>query len=230
MKISEINIEDLESNPWNPNVVDPINQDKLEASIRHDGLQKAILVRTLPSGKKQILDGQHRVLAATALGFKHLPCVDLGEITEGEAKKQTLIGNSRYGDDDPLLMANLLSDDSMGSAELLLSTLPFDEHTLTSYFEHGGLDMGDLDDLENVDDSDDLNLEMPPTSHTKTHQIMRFKVPLDDGMKISDLITKTKHEQGFTESDELTNAGDALVFILSNLEKNKNGKEREEFA
>ena len=217
MEITEHDPRDLRENPWNPNVVDPINQDKLEASLKKDGLQKAILIRTLQDGSKEILDGQHRVRAAIEIGWDLIACVDVGQISDGEAKKQTLIGNSRYGDDDPLLMSNLLSDSDIGSASDLLETLPFDESTLTSYFEHSTVDLDDLDQLDEIDESDALDLEMPTGSAGKTHQVMRFKVSIDDAVKISDQISKTKHQQGFTESDDLTNAGDALVFLIGQL-------------
>jgi hypothetical protein len=43
---------------------------------------------------------------------------------------------------------------------------------------------------------------------------MRFKVPLGDAEKITELIVKVKKRQNFTSSDDLTNAGDALVHQL----------------
>ena len=224
MEIVQIDPKSLKENPWNPNVVDPINQEKLEKSLEKDGLQKAILIRTLPSGEKELVDGQHRTRAAIALGWNSIYCVDLGEMSDGEAKKQGLIGNSRYGDDDPMLMANLLSDSEIGSAADLLETLPFDESSLTAYFEHSSIDLDDLDALDEIDESNDLELEMPENKG-RTHQVLRFKVPVNDAAKISDAITRIKHENGFTESDDLTNAGDSLVHVFSLLENNNGQKE-----
>lgn len=214
MKITYENAHALVSNPWNPNVVDPINMDKLRTSLSEDGLQKAILIRTLPDGSKQILDGQHRVAAAVSLGWAEVACIDLGEIPDETAKKHTLIGNARYGDDDPLLMANLLSDQSL-TAENLLATLPFDEATLTSYFEHSRLDLDALaEELNDLPGTGALDLDVPQGKTARTHQILRFKVAVSDAVELADLITRTKHEQGFTASDDLTNAGDALIYLL----------------
>lgn len=217
MKVAEIDPRILSNNPWNPNVVDPINLEKLKNSLKVDGQQKAVLIRTLPDGEKQILDGQHRVSAAISLDWEKVWCVDLGEIDDGAAKKHTLIGNSRYGNNDPLLMANLLSDEDIGSASDLIATLPFDESTLTSYFEHATINLDEIAGLDELDDSDDLEIEMPTGKAGKTHQVLRFKVSVDDATRLTDLITKTKHEQGFTESDDLTNAGDALVYLFGKI-------------
>jgi hypothetical protein len=48
----------------------------------------------------------------------------------------------------------------------------------------------------------------------RTHTIMRFKVALADAERITERIVAVKHEHGLTTSDDLTNAGDALVQIL----------------
>lgn len=203
-------------NPWNPNKMDPINEEKLANSLRDDGLDKAIAVRELEDGSLQILDGQHRVAAAQSLGWDTIEVVNFGKMTDAKAKKHTLIGNSRYGEDDPMLMANLLSDNDLGSADDILNTLPIDEASLASYFDHINIDLDDLD-LESEEDPDaeaDLGVDLDQKKPAKTHSIMRFKVSIDDGAGVSDLIKRTQKEQGYTESDELTNAGDALVYLL----------------
>lgn len=219
MDINQVVIERLEANPWNPNVVDPINQDKLVLSMEQDGLQNPIVVRELSSGALQVLSGWHRTQAAKTLGWPTISAINLGEISDSVAKKAVLIGNSRYGDDDPDLMASLLSSDDI-SAEDLLSTLPFDEDALTAIFSHQSLDFDELD----LDDEEiDLELDLPTNTKTQTHQILRFKIPVDDAIAISDLISKTKKDQGFDESDELTNAGDALVYLFGQFGTTKDG-------
>lgn len=213
MDFCQIEVDALKENPWNPNVVDPINQEKLERSLQQDGLQNPIIVRTLDDGTLQVLSGWHRTLAARKLGWEQIQCINVGTIDDAIAKKAVLIGNSRFGDDDPTLMASLLSSDDI-SAEDLLSTLPFDEDALTAIFSHEGIN---LDDLELDNEEIDLEIDISESTSKKTHQIMRFKVSFDDAIAISDLIAKTKKEQGFSESDDLTNAGDALVYLFGKL-------------
>jgi len=213
LKILNLDPADLSPNPWNPNIVDPINQGKLKESLLVDGIQKPILVRTLKDGKVQIIDGQHRVAAAIEIGLKTIPCADVGDIPDGKAKKITLIANNRYGEDDADLMAALLGDEDLCDMKELLATLPYEESQLESYFEHINLndELADVDDLD-----DDLDLGIEQNSAPRTHQVLRFKVSMEDSVQLGELITSTRHEQGFTGSDDLTNSGDALVYILLN--------------
>lgn len=205
----------MKANPWNPNVVDPINQEKLQRSLQQNGLQKAILIRTLPDGSKQILDGWHRVQAAIQLGWKKIYCVDLGAIPDTRAKIETLTGNSRFGEDDPLLMANLLSDPSL-VADDIISTLPFDEAMIKEYFEHTTAEL-DLDDLGQ---DSEISLDLEDTKPARTHQILRFKLSIEDATTVTDYIARVKAEQQFNQADELTNAGDALMHIINQLQAN----------
>jgi hypothetical protein len=43
---------------------------------------------------------------------------------------------------------------------------------------------------------------------------MRFRVSLADSSRIANLVNRTMQEQGFTKEDDLTNAGDALAYLL----------------
>ncbi len=70
-----------------------------------------------------------------------------------------------------------------------------------------------LSELDEINESSsEIDLDLAPRS--KTHQIVRFKMTISDAEDLSELISKTRHEQGFTESDDLTNAGDALAYLL----------------
>lgn len=212
----EVDPRDLQPNPWNPNEVDAINREKIRNSLRQEGFFRPVLVRTLSSGTYEIIGGAHRIEEAIALGFDKVPAVNLGEISDARAKRLTLLDNGRYGEDNHEKMSALLSD-GIGSVEDLLSILPIDEAELTGYFDHE-LDQ-ELADLENMDDDfegDDIDLGIQ-TKPTKTHEILRFKVTIDDAEKVKELINQTAKDQGFTDSDSLTNAGDALVWLVNQI-------------
>ena len=49
----------------------------------------------------------------------------------------------------------------------------------------------------------------------QTHQIMRFKVPIEDVATITTVIERVMRTQKYTDDDSLTNAGHALVHICS---------------
>jgi ParB-like chromosome segregation protein Spo0J len=210
----EVDPRDLQANPWNPNEVDPINREKIRNSLQKEGFFKPVLVRTLHDGTFEIIGGAHRVEEAIALGITKVPATNLGDIDEARAKRITLLDNGRYGEDNNEKMAQLLTE-GIGSIEELLAILPIDESELTGYFDHdleADLnDLGDLDDFETDDDDIDLGLKEKPT---KTHEIMRFKVGVDDVEAIKDRFKEITQDQGFTESDSLTNAGDALVWLV----------------
>lgn len=206
------NPAELRPNPWNTNVVSPENEAKLENSIKRFGMFKPIVVRTLADGTFQILGGQHRATIAARLQMQEVPIINLGSIDDTKAKEIGLVDNGRFGQDDTLRLAELLN--GLATADELTSILPMSEEDLSAIFSSVSIDLDDLD-LPDADDS-------PPTLPTKkveqTHQIMRFKVPVDDVATVTEIIERVMKVQGFTTSDSLTNAGDALVHILKGVE------------
>lgn len=221
MDIEYVNPHDLRPNPWNPNAVDPINQTKLENSIRKDGIKRPIVVRQLDNGDYQIIGGQHRTEAAISLGLAGVPIINRGKISDAEAKKETLLDNYRYGTDNLDRLSELLSDPDIGDALDLISTMPIDEEELAEYFSHlksvdVDLDVdGHLDDKEEEDEeADTIDLGIKPA---RTHQIIRFRISVEDQAKLAELIKQTKIDEGYVESDDLTNDGDALIHLLRDL-------------
>lgn len=211
----------LQPNPWNTNVVSPVNDLKLEESIRRNGLFKPIIVRELPvdegSSPQQIYEiigGEHRWRAAINIGMQQVPIVNLGDIDDKRAKEISVIDNARYGDDDTLAFAELMKE--LGSVEDLQSFLPYVDEDLSAIFSASNIALDALEtsaDLEKIAAGEEPD-EPPAAKAPKTHTIMRFKVSNRDAERITALIAKTQKNQGFTLSDDLTNAGDALVFLL----------------
>lgn len=207
----------LRENPWNPNVVDPINQDKIENSIREHGFFKPVTVRSLDNDELEIIAGAHRVQAAISLGIDSIPVNILGTISDGKAKLLGQIDNARYGEDDTVKLTDLLTSSDITNEDLL-SQLPITEEELAGYMSHELLD-DILDDLDEEVKDDALDLEVP--EGTKTHRIVRFKLSMEDAERLEDRLAQIRHSQGFTESDELTNAGDALIYLLKNENNSK---------
>ena len=208
IKMEMLAPDQLTPNPWNTNIVSPENQQKLEESVKRFGVFKPIVVRELANGELQIIGGQHRWEAAQTLGHTEVPVVNLGRISDKQAKEIGLVDNGRYGADDTLQLASLLDDLGVAPEELA-SFMPYSESDFSSIFSSVNIS---LDDLDLPDDA-----EIPTTPAVKppqTHQIMRFKVPLDDVGAISDLIERTMKDQRFTDEDSLSNAGNALVHLL----------------
>lgn len=226
MEVQYLNPHDLKCNPWNPNNVDPINQEKLETSIRKDGIKRPIVVRELADGSLQIIGGQHRTEAAINLKLATVPVINRGPISDAAAKKETLLDNYRYGSDNIDRMAELLNDPDIGSAADLLAQMPIDEEELANYFEHlthadieAEIDaqLGDAPEPELADPSDDDTVDLGLGKPTRTHQIIRFRVSVEDASKLADLVKQVKIDNHLIESDDLTNDGDALIHLLRSM-------------
>lgn len=207
-QVTLLSPDSLVPNPWNTNVVSPDNEAKLEESIKRFGMFKPVVVRELADGTLQIIGGEHRAGAAKRMGIKQIPVVNLGRIDDNKAKEISLVDNGRYGADDTLQLAELL--EGLGNADELASFMPYSETDLASIFSSVNIALDDLD----LPDLDEEKPVLPKEKPLQTHTVMRFKVPVDDQGWIVDLIEKTMKSQKFTEDDSLTNAGDALVFLL----------------
>ena len=213
IQITNVDPHLLRANRWNTNVGSPDNERKLQESLKRFGLFKPILARTLSDGSLEVIGGEHRWQAAVSLGYTTVPVVNLGQIEDKKAKEISLVDNGRYGNDDALELADLLSE--IGADTDITTFMPYDSTEMERLFASV---QTALDDLEI--DEDDLP---PPVSAAakprQEFQIMRFKVPVDDVAKIQDVIDRIMKEQRFTEEDSLTNAGHALVHLVSKEEK-----------
>lgn len=209
LQVEWVNPDALCKNSWNSNVVDPENEAKIEASMDRFGMFKPILVRE-SNGSLEILGGEHRVIVAIRKGISTVPIINLGAIDDERAKEISLVDNGRYGSDDALLLNELLQ--SLDDQENLSKFLPYSTDEIDSLFASSSIDVDDLT-FDDDDESPDLS-EPAPTPTIKSHQIMRFKVPVEDSDAVAECIDRIIKEQGFTESDSLTNAGDALVYLI----------------
>lgn len=207
-----VNPRAVQPSPWNANVVSHENEEKLRASIERHGMFKPILVREIDGGVLQCIGGWHRCEQAIELGYETVPAVNLGPISDEQAKEVSLADNARYGIDDTLKLSEILGDLDTTAIEQFMPWTNRDIDALTASI---AVDIDSLDlDEPTIPDDDEEEKEAPAPKATKTHQIMRFRVPIVDGAKISNLINQTMKDQGFTQDDDLTNAGDALAFLL----------------
>jgi len=196
----------LRGNPWNPNVLDPASEHKLDASLKRLGFFKPIIARELDAGVLEILGGHHRWESAIRLGLEEIPVVSLGEISDKKAKEIGLADNGRWGHDDAGKLAEILAELDL---EEITMFLPYSDNDLSAIIATSEIDIDDL----NLDDDDDVPLG-DDTKAPPTDTIMRFKVQVRDAEAISEAINKVMKAQSFDGSNALTNAGDALVFLL----------------
>lgn len=214
----ELPVEALRANGFNTNFVSPDNEHKLDASIRRFGVFKPIVVRQVKTlslePDYEIVGGQHRWESAGRCGFAKVPVMDLGPISDQEAKEISLADNARYGADDALALSELLQ--SLGSVEDIQEFLPFSEIDVQALFSASDIALDDLVLDENFDGEKTPGEPEEPAAAKipKTHTVMRFKISNEDAERLTASISKTQARFGYSTSDQLTNAGDALIHLL----------------
>ena len=109
--IRMVGINDVESNPYNPNSMEAEFFEALTAEVKATGMPQPILVRPHPDtpGKFMIVDGEHRWKSSRIAGKKRIAVVVV-PYTESEAKVRTLAMNGLRGQNIPIRLARLLVD------------------------------------------------------------------------------------------------------------------------
>jgi ParB family chromosome partitioning protein len=211
LNVLNADINTLQPNPWNTNYVSPENEEKIKESLKRFGWVRPIIVRELEDepGVLQILGGQHRWSVAKELGYTAVPVINLGRVDDKKAKEIGLVDNGRYGEDDVVALSELLKEIRDDNIELFL---PYTDKDLENIFAASSYN---LDDLDLDSDGEDLpSLSEIAGKPVQTHQIMRFKVPVEDAEMVQKKIEAVMKQQGFTGDDSMTNAGNALVHIM----------------
>lgn len=205
----------LRPNEWNTNQVSPENEKKLDESLDKFNVFKPILARELDNGELEIIGGEHRCSSALRKGIPMVPVVNLGKIDTIRAKEMSLIDNGRYGSDNVFDLAALLKEIEVTDSHFAY-LMPFSEQEMNDILEAGKIDLETLtmpDEEEEEEPS-----EEPAAKPAPTQQIIRFKVSNEDAELISEIIEDIMEKNGYDKADALTNAGDALMHLVSNME------------
>jgi len=203
--LKSVHTSKLKPNLLYTNAATTENEARIDASFRRLGTFKPIIVRTLDDGSLEILGGEHRWLSAKRLGTDMVSVFNLGVIPDDRAKEISLVDNARYGEDDTLQLSDLLR--SLGKASDLATFLPFTDHDLDLILATPSVALSDLD-MPAAPAAD-------TTRTTPTHQVLRFKIPIEDTAWITAHLTKVMRDQNYSSDDSMTNAGNALVHILN---------------
>lgn len=103
-----LHVAEVKPNIWNPNRMDAATFEKEKASITRFGFVQPVIVRRLPSGEYELVDGEHRLKAAIELGMTEIPAFEIGPISEHEARQLTVLLNELHGQAEPERLADLL--------------------------------------------------------------------------------------------------------------------------
>lgn len=213
MRSLELDPRSLQPNPWNSNKVSPENMEKLKRSISDLGFSTAVVVREVAEGY-QILGGAHRTKAAIELGLETIPVVNMGEISDVQARKIGLTDNHRYGTDDAIQLAKIFEEIGADSAEIE-KLIPVSQADIDAVLNIVEMDLDDFD-VELPEDEDDEDGDEPPTRERpeRTHDILKFRVTLKDAELIRQVVEKTIKRESLGDQDEMSAAGAALAYLL----------------
>lgn len=186
-------------------------EKRLRASIVRFGFYKPVIVRELPGGKLQILGGEHRWRVASQMNLDTIPVVSVGVIDDKTAKTIGLADNGRYGEDDALKLSEILQEIGQEDVEILL---PYSETDLAGMFAAAEVDLDSLGFDDHEMDPAIKSDDMPRASIT--HELMRFKVPVEDRERVGKFIEHVIATRGLkSEEDSMVAAGMALVEIVN---------------
>ena len=162
MKVVNLEISKISPNSYNPNLVPKDIFSQLKKSIKKFGIEQPILVREV-GDKYVIIDGEHRYKIALEFGFKTVPVV-IRDITESEAKIQTINMNRLHGEFNKVKLAGVLKGlQEDYSQEELTALTGFSEEDLDTF--NSFLDLPDVlvEDKKIADQiSDEMNTPQEP--------------------------------------------------------------------
>lgn len=124
---------------WNYKVDDDEMTSKLVANIKRNGQVESILVRNMPDGVFEVVNGNHRLVAFQQLGIKEVMCFHLGDIDLKAAQRLAIEVNETGFDASYPALAKLVRDIAGGdnftddSLAELAETLPF-HHDQINHF------------------------------------------------------------------------------------------------
>ena len=134
-----IDIKLITKNPWNPNQMDKKTLKAEKESIEKYGIVAPIIVRPLKN-KYQIIDGEHRYIVCSELGYKLIPSVIIEGLKDKDAKKLTIILNETKGSNDKIELGKLLGELEKDFGDNLKIGLPFNDDDLNDLIEFGNVD------------------------------------------------------------------------------------------
>lgn len=175
----QVSVQELRSNPWNPNVQTDRDFEKLCSAIRRFGFGQPLIVREADDGY-EVIDGEHRLNAARSLRMTQVPVINLGNVPDVVAKQLTILANELSGTSDQVRMSALLSDLAQHvSIDALREVMPFPRRELDSLIAAldynldrlpgaGLSEFGvDEDADEDGDEDTDEDAREPPTGKIK---------------------------------------------------------------
>jgi ParB-like chromosome segregation protein Spo0J len=170
----EISIDKLVKADWNYKKEDSETADKLIANIKRNGQVENILIRELPTGFYEVVNGNHRLDAFKKLELETCVCYNMGKITDAHARRIAIETNETGFERDNKIMAEVLkeiTDDEQGEFTLdeLVETMPFDAEDIEGFAALADFkfDEGKEIDIDKLNDDMKLVFVYPEEKYNK---------------------------------------------------------------
>lgn len=168
-----VSITKLKPNEWNPNEQSEFIFLREKRSIEKYGFVMPVLVRELPEGGYEIIDGEHRWRAVREIHAEGIPIYttpkkdsvipkgkinikNLGEVSDPDAKQMTILMNKLRGESDTLKEADLLKNlAETENFQALADLLPFQEDELGNMIKMADFDWDEFKEGSETRPDDD---------------------------------------------------------------------------
>jgi len=168
-EIVVVPMDKVRPNPFNSNEISVLEQERIKDDIMVNGFIGGILVRPVPDGFFEIVDGEHRWKALLDLGMKEVPVIVM-EHDDRRARLNSVRLNTERGTQNPRKLGAIvrsLEESGVGiveqSAELVYSVPELEDR---------------LDLLLLPDNMEEIIKEREEKEKDEIHLIYSFMVPM----------------------------------------------------
>lgn len=127
----EIPIDQLAFAPWNYKLDDEVKLGKLINNLKVNGQVENLIVRVLPTGFYEVVNGNHRLEAFQRMKIGSAVCYNLGVVSDVAARRLAIETNeTRFEADDTKLAQMIREIQSEVDLEDLMQTLPYTDAQL----------------------------------------------------------------------------------------------------
>lgn len=129
----EVPVAKVKPNGWNYNVQNEATFTKLDRSMKKFGFIEPVIVRQVKGGF-EIINGEHRWRAAKTDGLETLRVIDVGKMSDEDAKQLCVIFNELSGNPDEVRLAEVLrSINAKVPTDELLAVMPYSSSEMDMY-------------------------------------------------------------------------------------------------
>lgn len=190
----ELDLSKLEMAEWNYKTYDDKLQRKLVTNIKRNGFVENLIVRQVKDGKFEVVNGNHRFLAARELNFKKVMCYNLGKIKLPVAQRIALETNeTKFKADKEKLASHL--DMLMQEFDDFEETNPFDEKETQDLLKLVQEEEPEIGDEEEELEDDEIKSKKSKTAISgggEQYQVVKLELTPSVSDKLTDTLDRFK--------------------------------------